>query len=199
MGIYRIEAETGATSLIVESEKFLYGEWAPDGKAIYYNLRGFILKRDLATGTEKEAVRLPTGAAFAFSLSPDGQSIALVSDEGSTANIVVIPLETGAARNVLRVSAPEQIRRGAALSWTPDGRGIIAMKSSAADSRVEVWEVPIDGRPPRSLNIDPNSWSGEPWRLSPDGKRMAFVGTAGKAAGTEIWALENLAPTPKTK
>jgi Tol biopolymer transport system component len=200
-GIYRIDVETGAASVIVEGPRG-YALWARDGKAIYYKQekrRDIILKRDLATGAENEFVRhTPAVANSFFSISPDQQSVALISSEGSTSNVIVISVETGNARNVFHLSAPEQIRNTMPLNWTPDSRAVIVMKTFEGNSRKELWEIPIDGRQPRKLDVDATNWDGGGgFRLSPDGKRIAFVGTAGKS-GSEIWALENVIPSMKT-
>jgi Tol biopolymer transport system component len=204
--IFRIEAESGATSVILAGDAAGYAQWAPDGKAVYYNSdrtrqgvknRDFILKRDLASGVDSEMVRAP---GVAFALSPDGRSVAQVSVEGSTTNVLVISLEQNQTQKLFQVSAPGHIQRlsPVSLSWTPDSRAVIAMKYFDGNSRTELWEIPVDGREPRKLDIDTAHWNGADagFRLSPDGKHLAFVGSAGKS-GTEIWAFENLTPTTR--
>jgi Tol biopolymer transport system component len=194
-GIYKIDVETGATSIVVENGGG-YVQWAPDGKSFYYKPakgRDMIVKRDLASGVESELVRVPGGF---FSLSPDAQSIAAVANQGETTDVVVIPLQGGQLRNVFHLNSSERLAP-IPLSWTPDGRAVIAMKSVDGNSRTELWEVPIDGRQPRKLKIETTNWDSEGLHLSPDGKQIAFVGTAGKS-GTEIWALENLSPPLRT-
>jgi Tol biopolymer transport system component len=192
--LYRIDVESGAAFLVLDGETAGYAQWAPDGKTLYYRSgrRDVILKRDLATGMESELVRAPDAY---FALSPDGRSIAEVANEG--ADVLVIALDTAQTRSVFHVSAPEHIRNAepAVLSWTPDSQAIIALKTFENNRPAELWDIPIDGRQPRKLNIDTEHWPAQPhFRLSPDGKYLAFVGAAGNH-GTEIWALENLAPT----
>jgi Tol biopolymer transport system component len=199
--LFRIDVETGATSVIVEGPRG-YALWARDGKAIYYKpekRRDVILKRDLATGVENEFLRTPAVANSFFSMSPDQQSIALISNDGSTTNVLVVPVETGQVRNVFHVSAPEQIRGNMPLSWTPDSRALIVMRTFDGNRRKELWEIPIDGGQPHKLDIDTTDWAGEGgegFRLSPDGTHIAFVGHAGKS-GSEIWAFENVIPALK--
>jgi Tol biopolymer transport system component len=193
---FRIAVESGATSVFVDGGG--YAQWAPDGKAIYYKpgRRDVILRRDLASGAESELVRAPGGS---FAVSPDGRSIAEVSTEGSASDVLIIPLEAGQTRSLLHVNAPEHIRNAApvALSWTPDSRAVIAMKTFDDNRPAELWHIPIDGRQPRKLDIDTEHWSQSSFRLSPDGKLLAFVGTAGRP-GTEIWALENVTPPSRS-
>jgi Tol biopolymer transport system component len=193
-GIYRIDVETGATSLLTETGGG-YVQWARDGKSFYYKpaKRGdVLLKRELATGAESELVRVPAGRLFAFSLSPNGHSIAAILIEGSTSSLVVIPLDGNQARSVFHVDAPEQLRSDVPLSWTRDGRAVIVMKSFEKSDNKELWQISIDGNQPRKLDIDADSW-GLPgsFSLSPDGSHIAFVATAGKSS-LEIWALENV-------
>jgi Tol biopolymer transport system component len=98
---------------------------------------------------------------------------------------------------VFHVNAPEHLKSNVPLSWTPDGRAVIVMKSFDGNDNKELWQIPIDGSQARKLDIDARDWGEDgPFNLSPDGTHIAFVGTAGKS-GTEIWALENVIPSTK--
>lgn len=198
-GIYKVDVETGATSLVTAAGVG-FVQWAPDGKSIYYKAdkrSDVILKRDVATGTESELVHVPAGPP-AFALSPDGRSIAAIATEGSAMNVVVIPLDGGQPRTVFHVAPPERLRANAPLNWTPDARAVVVMKAFDGSEKKQLWEIPVDGTQPRQLEIDATNWEDDAaFHLSPDGTRMAFAGTAGKA-GTEIWAFENLIPTAKS-
>jgi Tol biopolymer transport system component len=190
--IYRIDAATGATSPVIEGDTVGYAQWTPDGKAIYYKggqTQGAIRRHDLATGAETDVARAP---AAPFALSPDGKSIAEIE---SSNNVAVISVESGQSRSVFRVTAPERLRSVSpvAAAWTPDSRAVLVMKEFDGSTRTELWEVPIDARPPRKLNIDTANWERGGYRLSPDGTHIAFVAAAG-TPGSEIWAMENIVP-----
>jgi Tol biopolymer transport system component len=100
---------------------------------------------------------------------------------------MVVPLDGGAATPLMRTREPEGFNP---WQWMPDGRSMLVHKvvPGGAD---ELWLAPLDGEP-RRLNVDMRNWSGEPgdFDLSPDGRRIAFVATAG-AQGAEVWALEH--------
>jgi Tol biopolymer transport system component len=86
------------------------------------------------------------------------------------------------------------------VEWTPDSRSVLVVKALSADSDLkELWQVPIDGREARRLNIDINRWLAPDggFRLSPDGKRIVFVEATGRT-GQEIWALENFLPASRS-
>lgn len=190
--IYRVDTHTGNKSAVLVSDDNYpkYPQWALDGKRIYYRLRVpdsyAVMERDLASGTERELIRTPSGGGNSpFSLSPDGRSIAVISTSSS---LLVVPSKGGEARTLFRTSPPEWLMPAGALAWTADSRAVLVVKVN------KLWEVPIDGRQPRELDIDVSDWlTGEGFRLSPDGRHIAFVGNAG-GTGSEIWALENFLP-----
>jgi Tol biopolymer transport system component len=191
-GMYKIDAATGATAPVINDARG-YPQWARDGNAIYYKRGALIVRQDQATGAETEFVRTPSVANNnIFSISPDEQSIALVANQGPGSDVAVIRVETGQVRNIFHVNAPERINNDP-LSWTPDNRAVLVVRSLGNSSK-ELWEIPTDGGQPRKLDIDIGDWTDGTFRLSPDGKQIAFVGTAGKT-DNEIWALENVIPT----
>lgn len=195
--IYRVDTQTGdKTAVLVSNDNSpKYPQWALDGKHIYYRLRVpgsyAVMERDIASGTERELIRTPSGGGNSpFSLSPDGRSIAVISTSSS---LLVVPSKGGEARTLFRTSPPEWLMPAGALAWTADSRAVLVVKVN------KLLEVPIDGRQPRELDIDVSAWlTGEGFRLSPDGRHIAFVGNAGET-GSEIWALENFLPAPPAK
>jgi hypothetical protein len=59
----------------------------------------------------------------------------------------------------------------------------------------ELWFVPIASGQPRKLDIAVDNWilGNGNYRLSPDGRRIAFVTDLGRR-GREVWALEDVLP-----
>ena len=102
---------------------------------------------------------------------------------------------------MLRVDAPASVN-GLRISWTPDARALIVPKTlQPDDNSKELWLVPIDGGDARKLNIDTANWDKGPgFSLSPDGRHIAFVGSAGRPGpGYEVWALNNYLTTLTAK
>jgi dipeptidyl aminopeptidase/acylaminoacyl peptidase len=108
--------------------------------------------------------------------------------------VLVGPLQ-GERRAVLRLSPPASIVLPQDFAWTLDGRALIVVKQPTQDrDHNELWLVPVDGPSPRKLDINTDNWQLQNgFRLSPDGRQIAFVASAGKP-GQEIWALENFLP-----
>jgi Tol biopolymer transport system component len=198
-GLYRIDAQTGDVTLVVAPYPgSSMPQWAADGKHVYYRRDSSIIERELASGTEREAVRLPTAGAEEFAVSPDGREVVFHSEEPSGAeSLSVMPFSGGTARSLLRVSAPEHfIWR---FDWTSDGRALVVAKERADTHRKELWLVPATEEKPRKLDVDVTNWRLEDgFRLDRAGKQIAFVAAAGKP-GLEIRALENFLPAPSPK
>ena len=199
-GTFLIDATTGDVTPIAGGPFKPLVQWTADGSGIYHAGGNRVAERNLATGAEREIMHNPPPDALGFSVSPDGKHVAVIaSDRKTYHSVMVVPVGGGEARTLLRVNAPEQLRGDQANSpaWTPDGRAVIVAKVLFGDTpKSELWRVPIDGGAPRKLDIDISNWTGDGFRISPDGKRIAFVATAGKQ-GAEIWAVENFLPARK--
>jgi Tol biopolymer transport system component len=195
-GIYRIDAQTGETVPIatsVEMGSFQWPQWSPDGRRIYYAVRGQLVERDVASGAVREL--LPKQNIAGPVISPDGRYIAAYAgfkasapSEPSSTAILVIPVAGGEPRELVRVRAPEQLRP--VLAWTPGARGVMAEKFSDNGNRRELWLFPVEVGEPRKMDlaIDRNT---SPLRVHPDGRQLAYV--AGETR-YEVVALENYLP-----
>lgn len=221
-GVFRIDARMGDVTPIVmpisPADRLDYGvfSWSPDGGRLYYHSRnGSVHERNLSTGTERVIVSgkaaavgaaPPEGRLGRISLSPDGRLIASSTREGTSAVVVLIPVDGGERRTLLRVSEPSEI--GAWILWTPDGRAVLVEKLTTirgtggqdGDVTSELWLVPIDGTTPRKIDVDLNrAVRGGQGRmqLNPDGRQLAFV--SGRHPIMEVWVLENFLPAPGAK
>jgi len=200
--IYLIDATSGSTKFITDKPDLPFSaDWWPDGRSIYYanqdpNEPLVLFRREIGSDVAAEIFR--TSACTRgpqLRVSPDAHTIACTLRDPSTrtAALMVVPLDGGAARPLMRT--PEVSR----WQWMPDGRAILVHKvvPGGAD---ELWLAPLDGEP-RRLNVNIRNWSEEPgdFDLSPDGRRIAFVASAG-AHGAEVWALEHfLTPVGGTR
>jgi Tol biopolymer transport system component len=197
--LFSIDAQTGDVSVLLTRDEvdkdIAMAQWGPDGKSVYYRTRDQrLISRDLASGKETEIGRASNDWR-AFAVSPDGRSVAAITtDAPGNTTVVVGPLQ-GERRTVLRLTSPASIVLPQDFAWTLDERAVIAVKQPTQDrDHNELWLVPVDGAPPRRLDINTDSWQlDNGFRLSPDGRQIAFVASAGKR-GEEIWALENFLP-----
>lgn len=116
-----------------------------------------------------------------WSLSPDGQRIALVHNDGPAR---VIELGAGTEREISR----DGWLLGEFVDWSRDGRGLFmdAQRGSSFYRKALVY-VPLDSDEVHILRRDPNEWHVRP-STSPDGRELAFslMNFAGNA-----WMVEN--------
>lgn len=205
-GVFTVDATSGATTQVVKVPRgqwLLFAAWARDGRSIFYTIGQptRIVRRDLATGAEREMVQIATSPAGAprLSVSPDGRTLAFVAREPGNRmmrTINVVSTDGGPTREIYRTGENEGI---GGLAWTPDGRHIVFRKTLNAPfpsnrlPQSEFWRVTADGSGAERLEMQVQAGRG-PFSLSPDGRRLAIA--VGEAK-TELWALENLSASAK--
>ena len=141
---------------------------SPDGKQIVFDMLGDLFLLPIAGG---EARTLTSGPAWDTQprFSPDGKSIAFVSDRSGSDNLWLVETKSGEAHaltheKTLVVGSP---------SWSPDGNWIVVRKGYGGLMFHEVWRYPIE--------------SGEGEQLF---KRDGFNSVAGPVfspGGKEVW------------
>jgi len=191
-GIYRIDAQTGAHSLVALSDLSRV-QVSPDGRKVYYPVGRVTLgpgtptrwiEHDLASGATR--VMPDVGALGSRELSPDGHTYAGIETNRATRTSTIVIAPASGEGEARRVPLPWEAEQFQQHAWSPDGRAVLVQ--STAPQRA-LWLVPIDGSAPRKLDIDVRGWN-EGWRLHPKGTHIAF--RTGKEA-REVWALESLA------
>lgn len=197
-GIFTIDVQSGAVETVVLGPPFGASPlWSGDGSKIYYLHKGLI-ERTLASGAER-TLRPGTTRAV-IEISPDGQWIAVLEASGGglvgPGRILVMPTAGGEARQVLDVTAPDGVGPLRTMAWTADNRALLVIRTTPSGKRL--WEVPVDGRPARALDIDAEIFAtgaegalDQGFALSPGGTQLAFL--SGRTA-YEVWAVENLLP-----
>jgi Tol biopolymer transport system component len=204
-GLYRVDVETGATSLLVKPERrmIVRAEWSPDGRAIFYlenqptgsvTRPTRIVRRDLASGRDLEIVTMTApGGTPKIAVSPDGGSIAFTTIERGPApvrTLNVVDAAGGQSRELYRAASSEGVTTPI---WAPDGRSLFFRKSIASDTargpsfKWETWRIPVTGGSPQRVDLPGTA----PFRFSPDGRQVAFSDGEHKR---ELWALEHLIP-----
>ena len=213
-GLYRVDSRTGRTTLLVSQSTNVPVRpvrplgWSADGRSLYFRRQGEVSTLDTQTGQE----RVVEGVRGGFGLSPDGRSWAWIDGPGpvhgpptadrnaqSGSNSVILyvmPVEGGQPRELLRVSAPEDVR---APIWSPDRKFLMYFKLDTRDPNgtVEVWSVPVEGGTPHKIDLGgqipaiPGNDTdlNKSIRIHPDGRRIAIETMEPKA---EVWMMENL-------
>ncbi|MCR4374732.1 MAG: hypothetical protein NUW22_07770, partial [Acidobacteria bacterium] len=186
-GVYKVDVETGATTLIVRAPRdhpLLHALWGRGGQSVFYTTSSptRIVRHDVATGQDTDLVSLPNSPAGIprIALSPDGRSLAFTARETTPAprtTLNLVSADGGPAREVCCSGALIN-----SLKWTPDGRYLFFNRGP------EFWRTTPDGQVVEKINLD---LKGRWFALSPDGRRIAFTFGQSKS---ELWALENLAP-----
>ncbi len=144
----------------------------------------------MAGGEPKELLRRPDlGGVF---ISPDSKYIALVGKGEPGKPTLVIPVAGGEPRELMTAAAPLTISMG---MWAPDSRSIFLKKSTTGPipEQTEIWRVPVEGGQPVKLdmNVNPDQHIIGPFRVSPDGRQIAFIRGETIPLKNEIWVLEN--------
>lgn len=200
-GLMHVDVQTGDATLLVplleRDTYFPRFDCSPDGKTIFYISQDAaegeyfsLFAWDLQTGRETQLARRKD--LYSVSVSPDGERLAMRAHDEQTRSqvLLVMPAAGGEARELVRIDREESNGRVTPV-WTPDGRHVVFVKGARGKPTryVQPWRVPAEGGEPQrfELTID-ELWS---LRLHPDGRRIAFGTSGGKA---EVWVLENFLP-----
>jgi Tol biopolymer transport system component len=196
VGAFRIDAQTGAITLIPDTEHFRNrAVWALDGKSIFYSgadadTKGFVIRvRDLETMREKELYRAPSISNLA--LSTDGRQLAFTTwDPGTKSQALkILPTGAGEPRELLRLKKAEGIT---SIAWMPDGHHLLLGKDVKGPA-TELWRIRTAGGEPQRLGLAMERL--QHLGVHPDGRRIAFTAGSPKQ---EVWVLENFLPAAQT-
>ncbi len=204
LSFYRIGMESGgATRLLQAGPGASFPHLTPDGKTILYfqprddSPKGLaILACQIDTGQTREIKRLPEDSWPIIAISPDSRELAFpgpAKDDARSTAIKVMAISGGEARDILRIGPPEDLSGEGSITYSPDGKSLIVVRSTGKDSRMtQLWQVPVRGGEPRRI--------GEPMQqisfpsVHPDGNRIAFHSGLWGPRQLELWVMENFLP-----
>jgi Tol biopolymer transport system component len=211
-GIYRIDAESGKVTPIVQTETpcppdcIKWPVWSSDGKVIFTGRipqPRSIVTRDLMNGSEKELYRaFPPAKVLHLAISPNGQLVAFLwwDREARKATLKVVPASGGEARELLKLPSSawgDYSEPAIELAWTPNSRQIIYAVSAVGKKPIlELWRVSSDGSEQQNLGLRLEGLFPFGLSIHPDGQRIAF--TAGIFPDDEVWVLEHFLPAFKS-
>jgi Tol biopolymer transport system component len=148
-----------AADLSADGKRLLFYEW---GEGVAGN--PIVYLRDTSGG---DAVRLGEGRALA--LSPDGK-LALALQLGSPPRLVLLPTGSGEEK----LLPPSGLIDYYSASWFPDGKRILFV-AAGSDRQPRSYIQDVDGGEARAITDE----TVQATLISPDGKLLAAVGTAG--------------------
>ena len=155
---------------------FMSLDLSPDGQWIAFDLLGQIYRMP-ATGGSATAITQNSGIALNFdpAISPDGRSIAFISDRGGQNNVWVMKADGSGAKSVFT----DKDTRFVDPAWAPDGKSLVAVRVYPTPGRgwhrqtTTLWRFPLDGSAPRELLAGRLMHYDAP-AFSPDGKFLYF-------------------------
>jgi dipeptidyl aminopeptidase/acylaminoacyl peptidase len=166
-------------------------QYSPDGKQLAYalDLDGsesyHIVLHDLGTASHIDLT--PTSACAHqpnFAFSPDGQTLAVLSDEGGQFALYLLSIETGDKKLLLDLQRPIWD-----VSWSPDGKWIAVEAEMQASDRglfvieVETGKVEQIKANDAALHAQHPAWS-------PDSRSLVFSAQSGEWFDIGLYDLE---------
>jgi Tol biopolymer transport system component len=153
----------------------------PDGRWIVFNLLGHIY-RVPAAGGQAESLTQESGIAVNFHprISPDGSTIAFVTDRNGQNNVWLMDIDGKNPRAVTQELAGRFIEP----TWSPDGRYIVARRIDAVNLfTATIMMFHRDGGQGTTLvKLENNLFPGGP-KISPDGRYLYYQTLLGPVNG----------------
>lgn len=187
-GIYRVDAETGSTTLLAKVPEETWG-FTPsrDGKTLFHGTPRKTQAHDLATGTDKVIFESTLVGPYDLRVSHDGNRLAIRGGR----YIAIVNLRDGSAREIFRIpeSDPSVLW---ALDWDANDARLVAIaRGGGMANNLELWVFSPEGGEPIKQKISA-AWHG--LSFTPDAK---FVATTKLTQRSQVWAIENFLPGSK--
>ncbi|PZR34900.1 amidohydrolase family protein [Caulobacter segnis] len=169
---------TRTLNLSLREATWMQPDISPDGKTILFNVLGDIYAVDAQGGQARPVL---TGQAFETApvYSPDGRSIAFISDRSGVTNLWVVNAD---GTNPRQVSCEDRLTVFATPAWAPDGSAVYVSRMKHPVLAFELWRFPLDGSGGKVVvKAQPN---GEDWDnrinamgavISPDGRYAYYA------------------------
>lgn len=190
-GIYRVNVQNGEFAPIVRvqsptADLLYWHQISRDGHFLIYGRRDNqkepyrILNRNLTTGEERQ---LYSGDRNRFSISPDGQQLALINLNKEKI-VQVIPI--GGGKPVVLAQFEESQNHASTIEWSADGKHIIFAKN---EDQIALWRISAEGGEPQDLNLGMAGFMD--LSAHPDGQHLVFCSFGSVYKPPSIWVMEN--------
>ena len=165
--------------------------WSPDGKRLAFSYfdRIWIAGPDGKNGKPLRPVDDARSRSESSAIerdpqwSADGKSIVFAIDRGEGFDVAIVPANGGDIRSITTTRGDERWP-----SWTTDGRIVFSRRES---DRWRLYAVPVGGGTPTPLFSDTTGDSERQGRVSPDGKRIAYVSDRESDDGdADLWVAD---------
>jgi tricorn protease len=162
-----LEDQVGARPALVEVSKNIASfEIAPDGKRALFSARGDLFTVPATTGPTRNLTATPGVHDRNPKWSPDGRSIAYISDVTGEDEIWVTSQDgTGQARQITSSGAPYKYQ----IFWSPDSKKIMW-----SDKKMRLFYVDVGTKKTRLVD-QAQAWEIRDYAWSPDSKWIAFA------------------------
>src|SRR5688572_18131293 len=150
---------------------------SPDGQTIVFDLLGDLYTIPVTGG---QATRITSGMMWDYHpvFSPDGKSIAYITDRTGSDNIWVMDLD---GKNPKQISK-DRDQSFNLVEWSPDGDYLIGRRNGA------LWLYHKSGGSGMEMA---KNLGGAGFKFSPDG-RYVYFGARGFGGGTSAWQIKRL-------
>jgi dipeptidyl aminopeptidase/acylaminoacyl peptidase len=121
--------------------------------------------------------------ADSIALSPDGATVAYITNDGGQFNLWTRPLAGGAA-TALTSFTDQSVRQ---VAWAPDGRRLAFLADRDGDEQTQVYVLGLDGgEPVRISKVDDRQYEIAHRPFSADGKRLFYAGNDRDEAAQDL-------------
>ncbi len=186
---------TRSLDLDLSEATWMQPDVSPDGKTIVFNILGDIFAVDAQGGQARPVL---TGVAFETDpvFSPDGKSIAFVSDRSGVTNLWIADADGSHPR---QLSGETQLTVFTSPAWAPDGSAVYVSRMKHPVLAFELWRYDLKGGEGKAVvKAQPN---GEDWDnrinalgavISPDGRYAYYARKLGHTwteKAPPVWSI----------
>ncbi len=158
---------------------------SPDGKMLVFMAAGMLWEQPMSGGQARKIAGEPVSFECDPAFSPDGKSLAFVSDTQGKRELKVFDFATRQTRTLVSVPGASWVLFP---SWSKDGKSIVFQRTDQIAAPYRVLRVEATGGAPVELTQNTGEWTARP-SLSADGNTVYFTARKGLVANFYRLAL----------